>query len=301
MKARRENAGTTVERRDVARTYTVPALAQGLSILALFGRHQARLSAPEIAQKLSLPRATVFRLLQTLLTMGYLRRESDERQFSLGPALLDRGFEYLASLDLIEVSEPILRRLRDETGLSAHMAVREGREVVYVARFPARTTIASSVNIGTRFPVHATVMGRMTICECSDGELARLFSDLPLERFTEQTPVSMKALKALLAEDRTRGYAVSQSFFEHGVSSIAAPVRDAAGEVVAAINVTAIDAYIALPAMHGTLKDAVLAAAAEIGRWLCRGQPGDHPAGSPKAPSRPAPIRKTRRGERISA
>jgi len=250
----------TADSPDTQDKYMVPALAQGLSILALFGRDQASLSAPEIAQKLSLPRATVFRLLHTLQSMGYLRREADERQFSLGPALLGRGFEYLASLDLIEVAEPILRALRDRTGLSAHMAVLDGREVVYVARFGARTTIASSVNVGTRFPVHATVMGRMIICEMSDTELAALFAEKSLKRFTDQTPVSLKALKVLLAEDRALGYAVSQSFFEHGVSSIAAPVRDGAGKIVAAINITAVDAYIDRSAMYGELKDAVLAA-----------------------------------------
>jgi DNA-binding IclR family transcriptional regulator len=284
------------EERAPSRNYVVPALAQGLNILGLFSREQASLSAPEIAQKLSLPRATVFRLLHTLQAMGYLRRGTDERHYSLGPALLGRGFEYLASLDLVEVAEPILRRLRDQTGLSAHMAVRDGREVVYVSRHPARTTIASSVNIGTRFPVHATVMGRMIICECAPAELAELFADQPLRRYSEQTPTSLKALKAVLAEDRARGYAVSQSFFEHGVSSIAAPVRDASGAIVAAINITAVDAYIDLAAMHGALKDAVLAASAEIGGWLRRSHQ------RPPAPDKPAvsvQSRKIKRSERI--
>jgi DNA-binding IclR family transcriptional regulator len=286
------------EERASRRNYVVPALAQGLKILGLFSREQASLSAPEIAQRLSLPRATVFRLLHTLLTMGYLRREADDRQYSLGPALLGRGFEYLASLDLVEVAEPILRRLRDQTGLSAHMAVRDGREVVYVSRYPARTTIASSVNIGTRFPVHATVMGRMIICECSDPELAELFAEGPLKRYSEQTPTSLKALKAMLAEDRARGYAVSQSFFEHGVSSIAAPVRDATGTIVSAINITAVDAYIDLAAMHGALKDAVLAASAEIGGWLRRDHHGK--ASKEKSPAPPQSRKiKIKRSERI--
>jgi DNA-binding IclR family transcriptional regulator len=281
--------------------YVVPALAQGLSILSLFSRDQLSLTAPEIAQKLSLSRATVFRLLHTLQLMGYIRREEDERHFSLGPALLSRGFEYLASLDLVEVAQPILQRLRDETGLSAHMAVRDGREIVYVSRFPARTTIASSVNIGTRFPVHGTVMGRMMICEFSDTQLGALFPTEPLPRFTEQTPTSLAALKAILAEDRQRGYAVSQSFFEHGVSSIAAPVRDGAGHVVAAVNITAVDAYIDLPAMHGTLKDAVLRATAEIGRWLCRdlSREGSVTAPAPQQP--PLPAKKSKKSERIHA
>lgn len=250
--------------------YIVPALAQGLGILALFGGDQRSLTAPEIARLLSLPRTTVFRLLQTLQSLDYVRCEPDKRHFSLGPALLNRGFEYLASLDMVEVAQPILQELRDRTGLSSHMAIREGREVIYVARFPARSTIASSVNIGTRFPVHATIMGRMTILDLADKELAELFRDQPLPRFTRQTPTSLKALRALLAEDRKRGYAVSQAFFEAGVSAIAAPVRDGAGRIAAAINVTAVNAHIEEQALHGELKDAVLAAAAEIARWLCR-------------------------------
>ena len=113
-------------------------------------------------------------------------------------------------------------------------------------------------------------MGRMTLFEMDDKELAALFRDQPLQRFTPQTPVTLKALKALLADDRKRGYAVSQAFFEAGVSAIAAPVRDGAGRIVAAINVTAVNAHIDEQAMHGELKDAVLDAAGEISRWLAR-------------------------------
>jgi DNA-binding IclR family transcriptional regulator len=248
--------------------YIVPALAQGLGILSLFGGENRSFTAPEIARRLSLPRTKVFRLLQTLQSLDYVRCGDDKRHFTLGPALLRGGFEYLASLDMVEVAQPILQRLRDATALSSHMAIRDQREIVYVARFPARSTIASSVNVGTRFPVHATIMGRMTLIEMDDKDLSALFRDQPLPRFTKQTPVTLKALKALLADDRKRGYAVSQAFFEAGVSAIAAPVRDGAGRIVAAINVTAVNAHIDEQAMHGELKDAVLDAAGEISRWL---------------------------------
>jgi DNA-binding IclR family transcriptional regulator len=248
--------------------YIVPALAQGLGILSLFGGENRSFTAPEIARRLSLPRTKVFRLLQTLQAMDYVRCGEDKRHFTLGPALLRGGFEYLASLDMVEVAQPILQRLRDATGLSSHMAIRDKREIVYVARFPARSTIASSANIGTRFPVHATVMGRMTIFDMNDKELTALFRDRPLQRFTPQTPTTLKALRTLLVDDRKRGYAVSQAFFEAGVSAIAAPVRDGAGRIVAAINVTAVNAHIDEQAMHGELKDAVLDAAGGISRWL---------------------------------
>jgi DNA-binding IclR family transcriptional regulator len=253
--------------------YVVPALAQGLAILSLFSRRRSTITPPEIAQELNLPRSTVFRLLHTLQMMGFVQKEDDERHFKLGPAVLSHGFEYLASLDIVEAAQPILQRLRDETGLSAHMAVRDGREIVYVARYPARTTISSTVNIGTRFPVHATVMGRMMICDFGDAQLRELFPGDPLPRFSEQTPVTLDELKGILAGDRTRGYAVSQSFFERGVSSVAAPVRDGMGHIVAVINITAVDAYIDLEAMHGPLKDAVLRASAQITQWIRRETP----------------------------
>ena len=244
--------------------YVVPALVQGLAVLNLFSRDTPTLTAPDISTRLGLPRTTVFRLLHTLQLMGFVSREADERTFKLGPALLNRGFAYLASLDLVESAQPILQRLRDETGMSAHMAVRDGQEIVYVARFAARTTVASSVQIGTRFPVHATVMGRMTICDFSDRELMALFPKEPLPSFSEQTPTTVAALKEILVRDRDAGYAVSQSYFERGVSSVAAPVRDGSGRIVAAVNITSVDSYVQLEDMQGRLKDAVLRACSEI-------------------------------------
>jgi len=244
--------------------YIVPALTQGLTLLGLFSRERPALTPPDIARDLGLSRATVFRLLHTLETMGYVQREDGDRQYRLGPAVLGRGFAYLASLDLVEVAQPALRRLRDEAGMSSHLAIRDGRDVLYLARFPARSTMASSVQVGTRFPVHGTILGRMLICELDDAELKQLFPEATLPRFSDQTPKTLAALKKLLKEDRERGYAVSQSFFERGVSAIATPVRDNNGSIVAAINVTAVDGRVSLEAMSGRFKDLLLDAAREI-------------------------------------
>lgn len=248
--------------------YIVPALMQGLAVLGLFSRDRPGISAPDIAQELGLSRTTVFRILHTLQATGYVDRRGEERVYRLGPAVLSRGFVYLASLDVVELARPALSALRDATGFSTHMAVRDGREVVYVARFPASSTANSSVQIGTRFPIHGTVMGRMMICDWSDDELAALFPEPDLPTFTDQTPRTLAALKDLLAADRARGYAVSQSFFERGVSSVAAPVRDDIGRTVATINATSVDSFASLDEMNGPIKDAVLAAAAEISQWM---------------------------------
>ncbi len=248
--------------------YVVPALANGLAVLALFTRERPQWTPPDIAHELSLARATVFRLLQTLESAGYVTRDGGGRAFRLGPSILARGFAYLASLDLVEVAQPILARLRDDTGLSAHLAVRDGRDVVYVARFAAHTTLASSVQVGTRFPVHATLLGRMLLCDFDGDRLADLLPETRLQRFSEHTPGSVAELAALLADDRRRGYATGQSFFERGVASIAAPVRDKRGVIVAALNITAVDGRVTNEAMNGVLKDEVVKAAGEITQWL---------------------------------
>ena len=262
------SVNTALDKSTLEGRYIVPALAQGLALLSLFTRDRTRLSAPEIAQLLNLSRTTVFRLLHTLVAAGYIRKDEDGRHYSPGPAVLGSGFSYLASLDFIEVAQASLQRLRDDTGLSAHLAIRDGREVVYVARYAAKTTVRSSVTIGTRFPIHATIMGRMMMLDMSNSELVALFPEPKLPCFSEQTPVTLEELKALLAEDRERGYAASQSFFERGVSSVAAPVRDAGGSILAAINVTCVDAYVDPADMHGRIKDLVMAASREITRWI---------------------------------
>jgi len=199
---------------------------------------------------------------------GYLRKEEDDRHYSPGPAMLGSGFSYLASLDYVEVAQPILQKLRDDTELSAHLAIRDGREIVYVARYAAKTTVRSSVTIGTRFPVHATVMGRMMLLDASDAELEALFPEKALPQFSDQTPTTLEEFKAMLREDRKRGYAASQSFFERGVSSVAAPVRDAGSTIIGAVNVTSVDTYVDPDEMNGRIKDLVIEAGREITRWI---------------------------------
>lgn len=248
--------------------YVVPALAQGLAILRLFDRQRVRVTAPEIARELDLPRTTVFRIMHTLEGMGFVCREDDGRHFRLGPAMLGSGFAYLASLDFIEVAQPVLQRLRAETGMSVHMAIRDGQDIVYVSRYAAQTTVSSSVTIGTRFPVHATVMGRMLLSDMNREDLDRLFPVDELPRYSDQTPATVDDLADMLADDRARGYATSQSYFERGVSSVAAPVRDASGAIIAAINVTSVDSFADPAVMNGRIKDATVAAAHEITGWI---------------------------------
>jgi DNA-binding IclR family transcriptional regulator len=149
------------------------------------------------------------------------------------------GFEYIASLEITELARPVLERLRDAAEFASQLVIRDAREVVVVLRATSQSMFASNVSVGTRFPAHATILGRILMCELADDELAALFPERALESFSQNTPKTLAELKAILAEDRARGYATSDSFFERGISAVAAPVRDQSGRIVAAVSITA--------------------------------------------------------------
>jgi DNA-binding IclR family transcriptional regulator len=245
---------------DAASRYTVPALARGLALLKCFTREKRLFSGAELARALNLPRASTFRLVTTLAEMGFLEREGDA--FRLGPAVLSLGFEYLASLEITDLSRPVLEELRDTTRYSAHLAIRDGSDALVVQKVVGASAYSSWVNVGTRLPAHATVLGRALLIDMTPAELKRVF-DGRLTRFTPHTPSSIKALGDVLAQEREAGLASSQGFYETGISSLAAPVRDASARVVAALSITIPRTSIE-PDDPARLGDAVKAAATAL-------------------------------------
>ncbi|VVE51179.1 Pca regulon regulatory protein [Pandoraea pneumonica] len=220
--------------------YLVPGLERGLRILTQFSPRESVFSAPELSQRLGIPRTTVFRLLQTLEAMGFLERAGSEKNFRLGVAVLRLGFEYLSSLELTDLGIPIIERLRDATQLTSHIVIRDGRDIVFVAKAQSVAGVFNSikVNVGTRLPAHATVHGHVLMGDLTLAELKALYPEKALEKFTPQTPETLAELFERVREDAERGYAVSASSFERGISVVSAPVRNDAGHICAAITVT---------------------------------------------------------------
>ena len=217
--------------------YQVPALQRGLLVLTQFSRDERQLTGAELSRRLGLPRASVFRILQTLEQLGFVERVGESAHYKLGMAVLRLGFEYLASMELTELGRPIIDELCNATGLSAHLVVRDGREVVFVAKSVGRSIMSNSIQVGARLPAHATVLGRILMAGLSAGELAELYYRVPLTAFTDQTPMTLAALKQMIDADAQRGYGVSQGGFESTVSTIAAPVWDENQRVSAAVSV----------------------------------------------------------------
>lgn len=247
--------------------YIVPALERGLRLLGEFSRDSRTLSAPELARRLDLPRSTVFRLLNTLEIMGFIERTASSSEYHLGMAVLRLGFEYLSSLELTELGQPVLARLCDEVRYSCNLVVRDGRSIIYVAKVTPPTPFASSVRVGTRLPAHATVLGRVLLQDLTLPELRALYPEDHLEAFSGSTPKSVLELFNLLEIDRQRGYVMGEGFYEASISTIAAPVRDESNRIVAAMGTTIPSAHI-----EASLSDAMVqrvrASADELSRLL---------------------------------
>jgi DNA-binding IclR family transcriptional regulator len=141
-------------------------------------------------------------------------------------------------MELTERGRPIIEALRDRCGYSAHLVVRDGRDVVFVGKVPGTSALFHSIQVGARLPAHATVLGRLLLSDLDMAALSQLYPEPHLQSYTPKTPTTLKQLKLLIDEDRARGFGVSQGGFETGISTIAAPVFEEHGKVAAAISIT---------------------------------------------------------------
>lgn len=223
----------------------VQSLDRGLAVVRAFGAGRPSLSLSDVARETGLSRAAARRFLLTLVELGYVA--TDGREFRLRPRLLELGYAYLSGMGLPDVAEPHLRELSDAVGESCSVAVLDDLDVVYVARVAVSRIMSVRIGVGTRFPAFATSLGR-AIIGCGGPERQRLFVErAALTPITDRTITDREQLRASLEAVRAEGWALVDQELEEGLRSVAAPIRDASGEVAAAVNVSA-------PASRGSIE-----------------------------------------------
>jgi IclR family transcriptional regulator, pca regulon regulatory protein len=217
-------------------SHFVQSLERGLSVITAFGPATPELSLSDVARATGLTRAAARRFLLTLVDLGYMRLE--DRLFRLTPRVLGLGYAFLSSISLPGIAEPHLESLSHQLHESSSLSVLDGQDIVYVARVPASRIMTVSINVGTRFPAYATSMGRVLLAGLDDARLDEHLEGLDLVPFTAHTVRTADDLRALVLEVRRLGYALVDQELEHGLRSLAAPVRNRDGAVVAAVNVS---------------------------------------------------------------
>jgi IclR family pca regulon transcriptional regulator len=213
----------------------VQSLIRGLSVIRSFDENHAELTLSDVARRAGMSRAAARRFLLTLVAVGYVR--TDGRAFSLSPRVLELGQAYLASLSLPGIAQPHLDALVAKVGESASMAVLDGADIVSVARATVRRRVLILSNtVGTRFPAYAGAIGRVLLANQPKEWLDHYLATTDFRKLTPHTEVEPDRLRTLLGKVRDQDYCFVNEEMGEGLRSCAVPIRNPAGEVVAAIN-----------------------------------------------------------------
>jgi IclR family KDG regulon transcriptional repressor len=221
----------------MSRDYTLSSVRNAARLLCAFSPSETELGVGELARRLGLAKSTVFRLLATLAAERLVEKNPRTGKYRLGLKLYELGAIVSTHLDLHEAVATYIDDLRNKTGETVHVAILDGDEVVYVERRESPQTLRLWGRVGHRNRAHRTSTGKVLLAHLPPDELDRVLARRPLDAKTPHTITDPEVLKRELDRVRRQGWAINVNESEVGVASVAAPIRDASGKVVAAISV----------------------------------------------------------------
>jgi IclR family pca regulon transcriptional regulator len=244
------------------------SLARGLAVIRGFTQQKRSLTISQLSQRTGIPRAAVRRCLYTLSRLGLVASE-DGRTFALRPKILGLGHAYLSSTTLASSAQPVLDRISDVLHESSSIALLDGDEILYVARSSTTRRIMSvDLGIGTRLPAYCTSMGRVLLAHLAPSERDDYFARVKLVAHTSKTQIAPDKLRNDLDAVVSAGYAIVDQELELGLRSIAVPVRDLAGKVVAAMNISTQASRVSIAELERRFLPELEAGARELGAAL---------------------------------
>lgn len=250
------------------REYLVQSLERGLRVLRCFTPANPTLSLQEIADQLGIPKGSAFRMVATLEALGYLKQDPQSKRYRVDIGVLELGFACLSGMGYPDVALPYLERLANDTQESASMAVLDDLDIVYIARASIKRVMSINLAVGSRLPAYSTSMGKVLLAFLDDDVLEDRLARLRPESHTPYTITDVDALRSHLMDVRASGYALNDQELEIGLRSVAAPVRDGTGAVVAAINVSMVAARQSEIAIKRDIVPKLLQCAADISAGL---------------------------------
>ena len=244
----------------------VQSFARGLEVIRSFGAAAPRQTLTEVAEATGMTRAGARRILLTLQTLGYVR--ADGRAFALTPKILDLGFAYLSSTPVWNLAQPVMDALVEQVHESCSIAVLDGQDVVYVMRVHTHKIMSTNLGIGSRLPAFWTSLGRVLLAALPVPDLQPLLDARDRSPFTRLTLQDDAALRAQIDQVRSQGWCLLNQELEEGLISVAAPIHNASGQVIAAINISGQANRTTPEVMQGELLPQLLQAAAQVSGLL---------------------------------
>lgn len=222
-------------------TKTLKSLEKGIDLLFLFSEERPALSLQEIATALALPASTAYRLLATLQAKHLIARDAASKRYGLDAAVLRLQTAVRARLDVRRLAIPHLEALAALSGETSHLFLLKGREVVCVEAIASPNTIRFMPEKGVGLPLHAPAVGRVVLAHLPEAFFRRYVQETGLRPQTPHTLTGVRALRAVLAEIRRRGFAISFQQMYPGARGVAAPVFDHRGAVIGSLGVSGPD------------------------------------------------------------
>lgn len=216
-----------------------PSASRTLAVLELLAASSEPMAAGHLSRELGIPRASLYRLLNTMAEHGFVMPDPETNRWALGVAAYELAWGYRRHNPLQRVAKPLLARLVDSCGHSGHVTVLQGSDVVYVIEERAPHSPSLVTDVGVRLPAHLTASGLAMLAALSPAQLAALYpSGSLLVQRGGLGPATVAELRQVVRETRDRGHAVEEDSVTPGFSSVALPVLDRASHPIAAVAVT---------------------------------------------------------------
>src|SRR5690349_15918030 len=247
---------------------SVQSVDRALTILELLAR-EGEAGVTEIAADLGVHKSTAFRLLATLESHRLVEQDGDRGRYRLGVGNLRLAGATTARLDLVTEARQVCKQLATDTGETVNITVRAETSALYLDQVAGSSALQSHNWVGQHIPLHATSNGKVLLSELEDAQLKKAVRELP--RYTDQTVTTMSKLVAELAQVREQGYALAVDELETGLTAVAAPIRNAHGDVIASISVSGPSFRLTADRLDRAIP-LLLAAALEVSHRLGWGQ-----------------------------
>lgn len=239
------------------------SLARGLAVIQAFSQRRHHLTISQVSTTTGLSRAAVRRCLYTLAKLGFAGSD-DNRHFFLRPRILALGHSYISSMPLATAAQPVLEHISHLLHESCSIATLDGIEIVYIARANVTRIMSIDLGVGSRLPAFCTSMGRAILANLPPEELESVLARVEFKRYTERTITNPAKLTQALRQIRRDGYSIIDQELEHGLRSMAVPIQNPSGKVVAALNIGAHAQRVSIQEMQTKFLPHLLAAAQEL-------------------------------------
>jgi IclR family pca regulon transcriptional regulator len=243
----------------------IASLSHGLAVLEAVAESAEEVPLAKLANLVGLKKTSTWRLVHTLVQLGYIRQDPQSRQFRPAPRVLALGYAYLDSLDLKQVASSFLHDLASRVNETVNLAIPDGDELIYIERIRTAQIININLHVGSRLPLYNTSQGRALLAEKSEEWLEQYFARLATEpKAKDYIENGAKKLRRLIKETQKLGYALNDEELVKGLRGVASAIRDRSGKVVAAICIAAPAQRTTVAKLRGVFAPELLRTANEI-------------------------------------